>query len=221
MRGRWDWVIRIVIVSGVAAAVAGFFLPWAYLRPRVLGKDGRVRSERPESFQALSKAFSRNAGRVKVTFTRDSHTMSGNLADVLDIPPQVTGAQIPIFANHHDRQLSMAVTEMATHTSGLGRKSYFLYLIPVLALLSGLLLIAGPRRWYVPIGAVCLATAIAGFWQLAMMEPGSSLVDVTFGPGLWVTCWAFGGLGAVALLMGAEDPDADGAGSTGTRSARA
>jgi hypothetical protein len=176
MEGRRLLVIMLVIVS-VSATCAGFFLPWA--RIELKG------SERKE------------LGRIALRIRRGAETLTGDLPTLSDIPRKVSGAQIPRLANQKNSQLLLALVELATNTrQEVGLKSYAVYLLPSLALLSGLLLIFLDERRLIVIlvGLFCAALSAFGFWRLLTLKTTTPFASITIGHGLWLSLWGYVGL---------------------------
>ena len=96
----------------------------------------------------------------------------------------------------------MGLAEMLAGQRDLGTKSYAVYLLPGLALLVGVLVTLAGREQAVCVvlGGACLAIAGLGFWQLLTTKTDTLLVAITIGPGLWLSCWAYTGLGVCAIL---------------------
>jgi len=194
--------------GGVAAALRGFVLPWALLDLRVeqlpdkvTRAAGRVTAGTP--LEGVAGELTQGVDRVVATVTRGARTVTGQLPTLTDIPKQVSGLEIPRLAHRQDAQVALALAELLTGERDLGKKIYVVYLVPGLALLLALLVtLAGRLRVVCGIAAV-LALAIAGMgcWKLATVNPSTLLVAITIGTGLWMSLWAYAGIGLGALLL--------------------
>ena len=200
-------IMVIVAVAGVwigvAAAMIGFVLPWATMDLKAARLAGQWGQAIPGSdLQILAGHLASNVGRVTLKIKRGAETITGELPDLSKIPTSVNGPQIPEWTNRQDSQVVMALAEMLAGQRDLGAKSYAVYLLPGLALLVGVLVtLAGRARAVcVVLGAACLAIAGLGFWKLLTTKTDTLLVAITIGPGLWLSCWAYTGLGVCALL---------------------
>lgn len=206
----------LVTWGSVAAAVAGFFLPWAHLdvhEPHALQQLGRTADNAP-LLGELAKAI----GRVTVEVRRGAETITGELPTLKDFPGRVTGFDIPQVANQRDAKVAMALAEAFTRTRhDIGAQSYAVYALPALALLSGALLTVLGRRVVVTLGVVLLGTVVAGVgsWQLLTMKTDLRFVAITVGQGLWLSLWAYAGLafGAALHLVSGDDARIDSASS--------
>lgn len=192
----------------VASAIAGFFLPWVTLDltdRRLTDLVGHSVSE--ASLQELAGKLTKNVGRVVVHIHRNGETISGELPDLSKIPTRLTGAEIPTLANREDIHLVLALSEMWTGERRLGVKSFLVYLLPGVALLLGLLLTLARHRWVVCglIGLVCVTIAAGGFWKLLTTNTRTLVVALTIGHGLWLSLWAYVGLGFASLMIGRID----------------
>ncbi|MBI3021328.1 MAG: hypothetical protein HYY59_04950 [Candidatus Omnitrophica bacterium] len=191
----------------VAGAVVGFYQPWARLdlREPALAKQLKDTA----GLRAAMSGLEQRLGRVTVTIRRGAETIAGDLSSLADIPTAVSGAEIPRMIRQERAQLALALAEIFTNTpSHLGLKSHAVYLVPGVALLCGALLtLVGRRRPPIAWGIALFCGGIsgAGFWTLLTMKTQTHLVAITIGRGLWLSCWAYAGLAAAAILFwGAE-----------------
>lgn len=202
-------VVSVVAVAGVwisvAASVIGFVLPWATLDVKAARLPGQLGQALPGAdLQALAGKLTSKIGRVTIQFKRGTETIAGELLpDLATIPASVSGFEIPQLANRQDAKVAIAFAEMFAGQRGLGAKSYAVYLVPGLALLVGVLVTLARRLRVVcgGIGGACLAIAGLGLWKLLTMKPDALLAAVTLGPGLWLSVWAYVGLGICAILL--------------------
>lgn len=202
-------VVWIVAVAGVwisvAASVIGFVLPWATLDVKAARLPGQLTQALPGAdLQALAGKLTSKIGRVTIQFKRGTETIAGELLpDLSTMPTRVSGLEIPRLANRQDAKVAIAFAEMFTGQRDLGAKSYAVYLVPGLALLGGALvtLARGLRVVRGGIGGACLAIAGLGFWKLLTIKTDALLAAVTLGPGVWLSVWAYVGLGLCAILL--------------------
>ncbi|MBI3319456.1 MAG: hypothetical protein HYZ89_02565 [Candidatus Omnitrophica bacterium] len=205
MRIRANRLLLGVAWLSVAAAMAGFFLPWVMLdltNRKLTDLVGQPGTE--ASLQKLAGQLTKKVGRVIVHIHRGDETISGELPDLSQIPTRLSGAEIPTLAHREDAHLVLALSEMWTGKRQLGVKSFLVYLLPGVALLSGLLLTLARRRRLVCglIGLVCFTIAAGGFWKLLTTDTKTLLVAITIGRGLWLSLWAYVGLGFASLMLG-------------------
>ena len=188
----------------LAAAVVGFVLPWATLdvnTSRLTGPLGQVIEGTP--LDALAGRVRQHAGRVVIQVKRGAETLTGQLPDLSQIPTHVNGPQIPQLINRSDAQVAIALAERLTGERQVGAKSYAVYLVPGLAILCGILLML-TRRARVAcllVGLACLGIAGVGLWKLLTTKTETLLAAITIGPGLWLSLWAYVGLGLAALAL--------------------
>ena len=185
--------VLLVAWASVAAAVAGFFLPWAVVDLRTPGRDGA-------SVRDALRGLTQKLGRVEVTIHRGSETVSGELPSADNLPRQVSGIEIPRLANDQKTQVAVALIELLTNTrQPIGVTSYAVYLVPGIALVCGVLLtVLGGRVPAAVIACACAALAGAGFWKALTADPRALVATVSLGPGVWLSLWAYVGLAASA-----------------------
>jgi hypothetical protein len=205
-------VLRATLVAAgwvcVATVVAAFFQPWARVRVNPNGLTrlaGDLAST--TSFQDLAGRLQEKVGRVVVTVQHGSQTASGELSDLSTMPTDVTGQDIPRLAKRDDARLVGAVSSLLVGPQAAPEawrsRSELVYLVPGIAVAVGLLLTAWHRRRRVlALGAACLGIALAGWWQLSSTSVETLLATVSVGPGLWLSCGGYAGLGLVAVGLG-------------------
>lgn len=175
-------------VAGMAAAVAGFYLPWVRLEVR---EPGALRQR--QGSRALHR-LAGDLGRVAVTVRRGTETITSELSALATLPPQLSGAEIPRLVRQPDARAAILLLETLTQTRWhLELKSLLVYLLPGCALLAGCgLLVAGHRRAVasaVGLGSAAFAAVIG--WRLLAAVPTSPLLIVTPSIGLWVSLGAY------------------------------
>jgi len=205
--------LRVAAIIGVwlsvAASLEGFVEPWAHLDVKYRTVTSAVdQAARSAGLGDLSQRLTEKLGRVVVQVKRGAETVTGELPDLSKIPTEVSGAQIPQWANRQDAKVVLALAEMLTGQQQLGAKSYAVYLVPGLALLFGILLTAARRRRLLCglIALLSMAVAGGGFWKLLTTETDTLLVGITIGRGLWLSLWAYVGLGVSAVGLAAVPP---------------
>ena len=201
-------LLRVTAIIGVwlsvAAALKGFVEPWAHLDVKYRTVTGAVdQAVQDTPLEELTRQLTKGLSRVVVKVKRGAETITGELSDLSKVPEEVTGAQIPQWANRQDAKVVLALAEIVTGQRQLGAKSYAVYLVPGAALLFGILLTAAGRLRLLCglIALLCLAAAGGGFWKLLTTDTNTLLVDITIGRGLWMSLWAYAGLGLCALLL--------------------
>ena len=178
-----------LVWGSVLMTWVGFLLPWA-----------RLTLHQPGAFRAAMH----DLGRVTVTIHRGEETVTSDLSSLAEIPTQVSGWQIPRLAHQQNAQVAIAALEVLTNQRHhLGLKSYAVYLIPGIALVSGIVLTVIRQEW---IGSaitalVCAGIAGVGFWKLDSPQLSARPVAITIGPGLWVSVWAYVGLALFGGLL--------------------
>jgi len=193
--------ILILVWGSVAAAAAGFFLPWAAVDLRAPQRAGEVKGSEP--VRDVVQRLTQKLGRVEVSVRRGTETISGELPSIADLPQQVSGVQIPQLANEQKAQVALALIELLTNTrQRIGLKSYVVYLVPGIALLCGMLLtlLSGRPAAAGAVGLLCAGIAGAGFWKVMTTHTQTIFATITFGCGIWLSLWAYVALAVSAAL---------------------
>ena len=195
-------LVMMLVWMSAAAAVYGFFQPWAIVDVREPDALKRLRDATP--LQGTVGGLAHDLRRVAVKIRRGTETITGDLPSLKDIPKQVSGVQIPQMANQKNAKVAMALVELLTNTRhDVGAQSYAVYLVPGLALLGALFVTILAGSPVVPIGVALLSLTIAGtgFWKLLTTNTSTLFIAVTIGPGLWLSLWSYVGLALAALLV--------------------
>ncbi len=188
-----------IVWCGVAAVVAGFFLPWVHLElipSKTVRRPAPPKASKPPPSRSRTHMtdFDRaltDAGR-QITFA---------IRDTVRVPKDITGVMIPKLANAEASNTAMQLGELFTHKrEHIGAKSYAVYALPLLAVLVGLLLRTVGDRLPVSLllAVCCLAVAGVGAWKLLTTHVQSMGMVVKFAIGLWASLAAY-----VVLAVGA------------------
>lgn len=180
-------------LAWAAAAIIGFFLPWASIDVSGSTLSRTLRQTR------LTEELS----NVSVKIKRSTGDITGRLPSLSSMPSTVSGAQIPQMANNKDAKLAMAVMEMLTGKQEyVGAKSYAVYALPGLALIGALVVTLIGAPWApLAVAGVSAVTAGVGSFKLATAPTETLLVVAKIGPGLWLSMAAYAALAAAALLV--------------------
>jgi len=227
--------LKAVVWAGVAAALIGFFLPWAMLDLKTTdaerhiasgarrglsqaftphhaeappSKTGRNRALFPKGKTPTPRLWSRGTGFTSVKRGTKATARKSSRGMPL-IPTRVSGYQIPRLANRENVRVIMGLTELVTKKrERIGLKSYAVYLAPGLALLCGLLLTArvgATRPAAAGVALVCGAVAVAGCWTLLTTDTRARYA-VAIGPGLWLSLAAYAVLALAAAAQVLPEP---------------
>jgi len=193
------YALQSAIWLCVAATIAGFFLPWARvdLRQPEMVQRLMASGEGQAATEKLGEGVNKLFGAIK----RTTESVTGALPG--DVPKEVTGFDIPRIANQRNAKIAQALLEIFMgKQQHIGAKSYAVYLLPGLALISGMLLtwLRARRPVVLATSLVCLLIAVIGFWKLLTTNTTALLIAVVIGPGLWVSLSAYLGLAVAGLL---------------------
>lgn len=202
-----NWLSALGLLGvwvSVVASLVGFVRPWASMELAHRDTLGALsEAARDTPLQDLLGSLSKRVGKVVVSVKRGAETVTGELPDLSSIPTVISGADIPRLGHRQDAQVVLALAEMWTGHRELGAKSLLAYLVPGLVVLCGALVTALQRVRAVcaAVGGLCVAVAGAAWWKLSTTHPETLLVAITIEEGLWITGWAYAGLGLSSLLL--------------------
>jgi hypothetical protein len=170
----------------VAAAAAGFCLPWATVTVR--------------GAELASLAAAMPGGDVTLEIRRDGRAARATLAGFMQGPRTIRGRDIPWLARTEEASVASALLELFTDSrQDVTAKGMAVILVPVAALLAGICVTmfrtaAGPPA---AAALACAAVAGVGTWKAAALgrvEPFAITVE----EGLVLSVLAYAGLAAAA-----------------------
>ncbi|OGX12944.1 MAG: hypothetical protein A2Z92_05465 [Omnitrophica WOR_2 bacterium GWA2_63_20] len=206
-----NWLSALGLLGvwvSVAASLVGFVRPWASMELAHRKMPGALsEAARDTPLQDLLGSLSKRVGKIVVSVKRGAETVTGELPDLSSIPTVISGADIPRLGRRQDAQVVLALAEMWTGQRELGAKSLLVYLVPGLVVLCGVIVTALRRVRAVcaAVGGLSVAVAGAAWWKLSATHLETLVVAITIEQGLWMTCWAYAGLGVSSLALAAVD----------------
>ena len=187
---------------GVVLVITAFFLPWVHIEVTEPTLLKQVRQALPG--ESLLGDVTKRLSRVAVEIRRGAELIAGDVPSLSELPHTITGADIPRLANERKTKATMALLELLTRSpQHVGAKSQAVYLLPGLALLSGILLTLAGRRRAVALGiaGACCAIAGVGAWQLSTIQLPHEVVRVTIARGLPLSFAGYALLAASAAAI--------------------
>lgn len=114
----------------------------------------------------------------------------------------ISAYQVPIMANDQDARLMISIIKIFNpKVENADKKSYLIWSIPALAALILLVsLLYGRNKWVNLIfGAIGCLIFFAAVYKIKTTNMDKLVLKVTTEPGLWLTLWAYLGIGIVGL----------------------
>ena len=179
----------------MAAALAGFMLPWVRL-------DVRAESRSTASGNKLV-----DLQHVTLQIHQGERMLEARWPSPGDFPRTIRGIEIPGLARQDEAQIAVSLVELLTgDPHRLRLKGHLVILVPLLVMLGGLIALWQSAR-PVATGTIALlaaAAAVYGILELRTVQGGSSMLVVTVEPGMWLSLGAYVGLtvGASGLATG-------------------
>jgi hypothetical protein len=176
-------LFTFLVCIAAAVIIYAFFIPWATVATSVTGIT-------KEASGALSKTGfgSKLAGEINVA-TNFLNDMGG-----VSVENTVTGYQIPVLVNDNTSKVAISVAEMFfENTKDLDKKSYLVYLLPVLGLACVLLAFFSDinRLFLVLMVLISGAVSLGGLYKLYTFDVSSLVVHISIQKGLWYSMYAF------------------------------
>jgi hypothetical protein len=114
----------------------------------------------------------------------------------------VSGFGIPRMANSDDSRLAISVIKIfAPNVTDADKKSYLVWLMPILAIAAGIGLAAfGNNKWVsLAIAVVCSLVFVLGVYKIASTDMNKLILNVKIGAGLWLTLYGYLGIGLAGI----------------------
>ena len=168
------------------AAVIAFFLPWVRLET----------TQATNIFSqglALASVGAGPVGFISGLFSGGKHGLGQN----------ISAYQVPILANSNESTLIISLMQIfMPNVRDADKKSYFLWAIPLLAVViaaAGFFL--GGNKWFnLAVGMIGIVIFSVVTYKVKSVDLDKMVMKVSTGPGLWLTLWAYFGMGIVSVI---------------------
>ncbi len=176
-------IFMTLVIVASALIVVAFFMPWAKVATSVTGISKEVTSTVEDTPLA---------GKVVGKISAITDAIAG-LGDV-EIKTTVRGSQVPALVNNQTSKVALSLAQvMFKSAEGIDKKSYLVYLLPLLGIACAALAVIGLKnKLFVGVMLVISgAVSIGGLYNLYTMDIGSQAVKISIEDGLWYTMYAF------------------------------
>ena len=119
------------------------------------------------------------------------------------ISQSISAYHVPMLANTEDARLANSVIKILNpDTQDAGKNSFLIWLVPLLAVAILLLsILFSKNKWvHLASAAVGILIFVIGVYRIKTLNLNQIILNVAIGPGLWLTLWAYLGIGVCALL---------------------
>jgi len=171
----------LVYVAGAAIIIA-FFMPWATIATSAMGISKQVTG-------ALSETSF--GGKFAKELDKATDALS-EMGDVT-IKNTVSGYQIPKMVNDETSKVAISLAQMFFEDAkDLDKKSYLVYLLPILGIACALLAFFGREKivYIIPMVLLSGITAVVGLYKLYTTDVSSLAVKISIENGLWYTMYS-------------------------------
>ena len=187
-------ILAGLIVLASVVIVVSFFMPWARVSVSAVGVSKELTTAAEGKLKDTPIA-GKLINRLKAA--------TGAISEIGDIAVRSTvyGYKIPEMANSKTSKVALAAVQIISkETEGLDKKSYLVYLFPILGIICGILALSGLKsKIYVAIMLIISGiVGIGGFYNLSTAKLAETAVKIDIMNGLWNTIYAF----LVIFVMG-------------------
>lgn len=140
----------------------------------------------------------------------ESTPLAGKFTKILvgkeaKVSESISAYQVPTMANTEDARLSITVIRILNpDIEDADKKVFLIWLVPFLAV--GIIvtsLILRKNKWvHLAYAAIGIFIFAFGAYRITNLKLDRTFLDVTIGPGLWLTLWAYLGIGLCELFLG-------------------
>ena len=176
-----------MVIAASIAIIFSFFMPWATIATSVT----KVSKDLTQAAEG-SLADTPFAGKFIKQLDKATSAI-GQMGDI-EIKSAVRGNQIPAMVNNKTSKVALALAQVFfKDAGGLDKKSYLVYLLPLLGIACAALAVLGLKnKLYVIVMAVLAgAISIGGLYTLLTMDISSTIVKISIAKGLWNTMYSF------------------------------
>jgi len=185
-----------LIIAASVVIVLSFFMPWAKVSVSAVGVSKQLTTVADEKL-----GDSPIAGKVIDRLKEITGAIS-NFGDI-NVKTTVTGYQIPKLVNDRTSKVAISLAQIIFKSAeGLDRKSYLVYLLPLIGILCAILAILGLRStiYVVLMFFISGAVSIAGLYNLHTAGVESIAVKISIESGLWNTMYALAFIFLISIL---------------------
>jgi len=121
----------------------------------------------------------------------------------VSISQSISAYQVPMLANARDARLATSVIKILNpDAQDAGQKSSFIWGVPLLAVaILALSILFRKNKWvHLACAAAGISIFVIGVYRIKTLNLNQIILNVTIGPGLWLTLWAYLGIGVCASL---------------------
>lgn len=121
------------------------------------------------------------------------------------VSASISAYQVPTAANSEDARLAVAVMRILNpDIEDTDKKILLIWLVPILAIaILTLSLLFRKNKWvHLAFAAAGILIFAFGVYRINNLNLDKTFLDVTVGPGLWLTLWAYLGIGLCELFLG-------------------
>lgn len=138
----------------------------------------------------------------------ESTQAAGKLSEILTgeerrVSQTVSAYQVPRLANTKDTRLAISVIKiMNPGVKDADKKSFLVWVVPLLAVtILALSILFKNNKWlHLACALIGILIFSIGVYRIKSANLSQALLNIAIGPGLWLTLWAYLGLGLCELL---------------------
>lgn len=191
----------ILIIVSAAVIVVSFFMPWARVDVSATKVSGELvgKASGPLSNSPFAGKFIK--GLKKTT------DALGNLGDI-KIKASVSGYDIPTMLNRRESKAAISLGQIFfKDAEDMDRKSFAVYLLPILAIACIALAVMGLKSRIAVIAMLVLSgtISIVGLYKLFTVNLSNLTVQIVIESGLWQTMYAYLIIAAISAAWIALD----------------
>lgn len=180
MKGK---IFTALVCVAAAAVIVGFIMPWATVATSATGVAKGLTGALKDTPYA-----SKIVGKVQ-----EATDAISDLGDIT-VKSTVKGYQIPIMVNDKTSKVAISLAQIFfPEAQDLDKKSYLVYLFPILGVVCAILAFLGRRnKLYILLMIVISgAVAIGGLYKLHTTDVSNLMVRISIQDGLWYIMYSF------------------------------
>lgn len=189
-------VLLVLVIVASVIIVRSFLLPWA----EVSTSATKIASGLADQAGGSLKD-SRVASKVIKKLQKITDSI-GELGDI-EVKSSISGYNIPIMVNNKTSKVALSVAALLFNSAdGLDKKSYLVYLLPLLAIICSIFAVMGVKhRWpVIAMGLVSGFISVFGIYNLKTTALSKGFVDINIESGLWYTMYAYLGIFLISII---------------------
>jgi len=189
-------ILLVLVIIASVIIVRSFLLPWAQVSTSATKVSEGLTDAAKGSLKDSPAAAKVIKKLEKIT------DFISEIGDI-EIKSSISGYNIPIMVNNKTSKVALSVVALLfNNTDGLDKKSYLVYLLPLLAVICSFFAVMGVKQHWpvIAMGLISGVISVLGIYNLKTAVLSKGFVEVNIESGLWYTMYAYLAIFLISII---------------------